>query len=90
MNYKDKFVSTWHVKLKAIKKIIRSEKFALLDFERTDKYNGAIEGLFTKGFRVSELECMMSLAERIQADFISEDVKTELVVEEAKKLLITK
>lgn len=88
MKYKNKSVSTWQVKIKAIKKIIRSEKFAFLDFERTDKYNGAIEGLFSKGFRASELDSMMSLAQCIQANFITEDVKTEMVVEEAKKLIL--
>jgi hypothetical protein len=88
MTRRNKIIKTWELKLKAIRKIINSEKFALLDFERTDKYNGAIEGLFTKGFTVPELNNMMDLAHSIQREFIIEDVKTELVVEEAKKLIL--
>lgn len=90
MSKKRKPLKIWQIKLRAIKKIIKSEKFAFLDFERIDKYNGAVEGLFSKGFRAGEIDSMMYYAQCIQSDYINEDVKTDLIVEEAKKILITK
>ena len=86
---RNKYALTFKIKLKAIIKILKSDKFALLDFERTDKYNGAIEGLFTKGFAASDLNCMMEIAQKIQSTHITEDVKAESVVEEAKKLILS-
>ena len=81
-----KFKSNLGIKFFAIKKILKSKKFVVMDFKKIDKENGYAEGYFSAGFTESQIKGLMTIGQEIHIDNMKID-NMESVVEEAKQLI---
>jgi len=84
---KNFFNSAFELKLEAIKKILKSKSFVLMDFTKKDDLNGYCEAYFTPGFTLEQRNTYMTVAELVCSDRMRDELITKKNLEKAKQLL---
>ncbi len=82
-----KFRSTFQFKIFAIKEIIKSNKFIILNFKQQSDTKGNVEAMLTKGFTNGELKTYMDVSEIFQRSSMREDLIIKNNLEKAKRLI---
>lgn len=82
-----KYKKVWRMKLAVIRKIITSDHFAILNFEKKDGMNGYVDLHTTPGFFKSQQDRLVNLGQDILSEQMALDLLEENVLTEAKQLI---